>query len=140
LAWEVRHKKPSTEEFKQFGWSAWKHWQIIRETWPTLRELKMATAIPERTLQKIIKNLRPQKNEMTKEPRIVPLVFDPSRRKFSRHGAVPWRYGPRLVIGVLNEFENRLQEFPINDAERKGLRKTALLVKRAFAARLGFSR
>jgi hypothetical protein len=140
LAWETRHKKPSPEEFKQFGWSAWKHWTVIRETWPTLRELKMATAIPERVLKRTIKNLRPQKKEMTKEPRIVPLVFDPSRRKFSRHGAVPWRYGPRLVIGVLNEFVNRLQEFPIHDTERKGLRKTALLVKRAFAARLGCSR
>jgi hypothetical protein len=100
----------------------------------------LATAIPERALGKIIKNLRPQKNERTTEPRIVPLVFDPSRRKSSRHGAVPLRYGPRLVIGVLNEFLNRLPEFSIDDGERKRLRKTALLVRRAFAARLGRSR
>ena len=26
LAWESRHKKRSPEEFKLFGWSAWKHW------------------------------------------------------------------------------------------------------------------
>jgi hypothetical protein len=25
LAWEVRHKRPSPEEFKRAGWSAWKH-------------------------------------------------------------------------------------------------------------------
>jgi hypothetical protein len=140
LAWEVRHRKPSPEGFKQFGWSAWKHWQVIRETWPTLRELKMATAIPERVIEKIIKNLRPQKNETTKEPRIIPLVFDPSRGKSVRRGAVPWRYGPRLVIGVLNEFVNRLREFRIDEGERNQLRKTALLVKRAFVARLNRSR
>src|SRR5262249_40708069 len=133
-------KKPSPEEFKRFGWSAWKHRTVIRETWPTLRELKLATAIPERVLARIIKKLRPQKAEMTKEPRIVPLVFDPSRHKSSRRGTVPLRYGPRLVIAVLNELLNRLPEFPIDDGERKRLRKTALLVKRAFAARLIRSR
>jgi hypothetical protein len=130
LAWETRHKKPSPEEFKRFGWSAWKHWTVIRETWPTLRELKLATAIPERTLKKIIKSLRPRKSEIIKLP----------LRKFSRHGAVPVRYGPRLVAGVLNEFVNRLPEFPIDNEERKRLRKTAMRVKRAFAARLSRSR
>ena len=87
LAWEVRHKKPSTKKFKQFGWSAHKHRQVIRKTWPTLRELKMATAISERALQKIIKNLRPKKTETTKEPRILPRTFDASRRRFSWRGA-----------------------------------------------------
>ena len=95
----------------------------------------MATAIPERALQKIIKNLRPKKTETTKEPRILRRTFDASRRRFSWRGAVPLRYAPRLVIGVLNEFLNRLPEFPMDDHERKQLRKTALLVKRAFAAR-----
>ena len=108
---------------------------VIRKTWPTLRELKMATAISERALQKIIKNLRPKKTETTKEPRILPRTFDASRRRFSWRGAVPLRYAPRLVVGVLNEFLNRLPEFPMDDHERKQLRKTALLVKRAFAAR-----
>jgi hypothetical protein len=139
LAWEVRHKKPSPEGFKRFGWSAWKHWTVIRETWPTLRKLKLATAIPERVLRGIIKNLRPQKNEMTKEPRIVPRIFDASRREFSRRGAVPLRYGPRLVIGMLNEFLNRLPEFSMDDEERKRLRKMELRVKRAFVARLTHS-
>jgi len=41
---------------------------------------------------------------------------------------------------VLNEFVTRLLEFPIDDEERKRLRRTALLVKQAFAARLGRSR
>jgi hypothetical protein len=140
LAWEVRHKKPSPEELKRSGRSAWKPWTVIRETWPTLRELNLATAIPERVLTRIIKNLRPQKTEMTEEPRIVPRTFDASRRRFSRRGAVPLRYGPRLIVGVLNEFVDRLPEFPVDDAEGKRLRRTALLVKRAFAARLGCSR
>jgi hypothetical protein len=96
-----------------------------------LRELKLATAIPERTLQKIIKSLRPARGEIIKEP---------LRHKFSRRGAVPLRYGPRLVIGVLNEFVNRLPEFPMDDEQRNQLRKTALVVKRAFVARLNASR
>jgi hypothetical protein len=112
------------------AWEYRKRRRIIRRVWPTLRELKLATAIPERTLKKIIKRLRPKKGEIIKLP---------LRHKFSRRGALPLRYGPRLVIGVLNEFLNRLPEFPIDDAEQKRLRKTALLVKRAFAARLNAS-
>jgi hypothetical protein len=122
------------------AWEYRKRQRVIRRTWPTLRELNLATAIPERTLKKIIKNLRPQKDEMTKEPRIVPLTFDHSRRKSSRRGATPLRYGPRLIVGVLDEFMDRLLEFPIDDREQKRLRRTALLVKRAFAARWGCSR
>jgi hypothetical protein len=99
-------------------------------SWPTLRELKLATAIPERTLKKIIMGLRPKKREIVKLP---------LRHKFSRHGALPLRYGPRLIVGVLNEFVSRLPEFPIKDTEQKQLRKTALLVKRALAARSGCS-
>ena len=131
LAWETRHKKPSPEEFKEFGWSAWKHRTVIRKTWPTLRALNLATAIPERRLKKIIKSLRPRKREIIREP---------LRHKFSRRGAVPLRYGPRLVVGVLDELVNRLPEFPIDDRERNQLRKTALVVKRAFVARLNASR
>jgi hypothetical protein len=131
LAWESRHKKPSPEEFKLFGWSAWKHWLVICKTWPTLRELKLATAIPELELKKIMRDLRPKKAEIIKES---------LRHKFRRHGAMPLRYGPRLVLGVLNKLLNRLREFSIEDEEREGLRKTILSVKRAFAARLGHSR
>ena len=97
---------------------------------PTLQELNLATAIPERVIKKIIKRLRPKKGEIIKAV----------RNKFSKLGAIPLRYAPRLVIGVLNEFVTRLLEFPIDDEERKGLRRTALLVKQAFAARLGRSR
>ena len=43
LAWEYRDKK-----------------RVIRKTWPTLRELKLAMAIPERVLQKLITDLRPR--------------------------------------------------------------------------------
>jgi hypothetical protein len=130
LAWESQSKKPSPEEFKRLMWAAWKHRIVIRKTWPTLRELKLATAIPERELEKIIWDLRPKKGEIIKEP---------LRHKFSGRGAVPRRYGPRLVIGVLNELLNRLHEFLIEDNQRAGLRKTILTVKRAFAARIGHS-
>ena len=109
------------------AWEYRKRRRIIRRVWPTLRELKLATAIPERTLQKLIKSLGPARGEIIKEP---------LRHKFSRRGAVPLRYGPRLVIGVLNEFVNRLPEFPMDDEQRNQLRKTALVVKRAFVARL----
>jgi len=131
LAWESHSKKPSKEEFEGLGWSAWKHWLITRKTWPTLRELKLATAIPERQLEKIIWDLQPNKGEIVEEA---------LRHKFSGRGAVPLRYGPRLVIGVLNELLNRLQEFSIEDKEREELREIALSVKRAFAARFGRSR
>jgi hypothetical protein len=102
-----------------------------RRTWPTLRELKLATAIDERIIKKIIKRLQPKKGEILREP---------LRNKFAKRGAIPLRYGPRLVIGVLNEFVNRLRGFALEEEEQKGLRKTAFLVKRAFAARLGRSR
>jgi hypothetical protein len=131
LGWESHSKKPSNEEFERLGWSAWKHWLVTRKTWPTLRELKLATAIREPELKKIITDLRPKKGEIIKQS---------LRHKFSGCGAMPRRYGPRLVIGVLNEFVNRLSEFPIADKEREELRKTVLSVKRAFAAKLGHSR
>jgi hypothetical protein len=105
--------------------------RIVRRTLPTLRELKLATAIPEREMRRIMSDLRPKQGEIIKQP---------LRHKFSRCGAVPLRYGPRLVIGVLNELLNRLQQFSIEDEERESLRKTTLTVKRAFAARLGNSR
>ena len=131
LAWEWRHKPLSREEMKQPGWSPKPPKKMIRRTCPTLRELKLATAIPERTLKKIVKSLRPKKGEIIKEP---------LQHKFSRRGAVPLRYGPRLVIGVLNEFLKRLPEFSITDEERQSFRKMAIRVKRAFAARLNPSR
>jgi hypothetical protein len=112
------------------AWEYRKRRRLIRTTWPTLRELKLATAIPERTLKTIIKSLRPKKDE---------IVTLPFRHKFSRRGALPLRYGPRLIVGVLNAFIARLSEFPAEGVERKRLRETALLVKRAFPARLGRS-
>jgi hypothetical protein len=114
----------------RLAWEYRKQQRFIRKTWPTLRELNLATAIPERTLKKIIKSLRPRKGEIIKLP----------LRKFSRHGALPVRYGPRLVVGVLNEFLKRLPGFSIEDEEQKELRKVAIRVKRAFVARLSRSR
>jgi hypothetical protein len=95
-----------------------------RTTWPTLRELNLATAIPERTIKRIIANLRPT----ARQAEIVTIRL---RHKFSKCGAMPRRYGPRLVIGVLNEFVNRLPEFQIDNEERRRLQKTAMRIKRA---------
>jgi len=68
------------------GWLLWalawerrKRQRVIRRTWPTLRELNLATAIPERTLTKIIKRLQPKKGE---------IIRGPLRHKFSKRGAL----------------------------------------------------
>jgi hypothetical protein len=129
LAWEWR-TKPLKNPHARHWWENRKRYRVIRTTLPTLQELNLATAIPERVIKKIIKRLRPKKGEIIKAV----------RNKFSKLGAIPLRYAPPLVIGVLNEFVTRLLEFPIDDEERKRLRRTALLVKQAFAARLGRSR
>jgi hypothetical protein len=100
-------------------------------TWPTLRELKLATAIPERTIEKIIAKLRPTPAE---------IVTIPLRHTFSRRGAMPRRYGPRLVVGVLNEFVNRLPESPIANEDQKRLRKIVTHVKRSLSHRFSRSR
>jgi hypothetical protein len=130
MAWATKYYTPDAPDCVLLHGLAWenrKQRRFIRNPWPTLRELKLATAIPERTLKKIMESLGPKNGEIIKEP---------FRHKFSRGGALPLRYGPRLVVGVLNEFVNRLSEFAIDDEERERLRKTALLVKRAFVARL----
>ncbi len=64
-------------------------------TWPTLRELKLATLLPERRIEKIVAALSPNKNE------IVRIAL---RQKFRKGGAFPKRFAPRLVCGVLQEF------------------------------------
>jgi hypothetical protein len=102
-------------------------------TWPTRRELKLATAIPERTIKRSVANLRPK-------PRKAEIIKVPLRHTFSKKGAVPLRYGPRLVVRVLNDFVNRLPEFRVDNEGRKRLGKTASLVKRALIARISRSR
>lgn len=134
MSWGTKYHTPDKPDdvlLCRLAWEYRNHRRSIRRTWPTLRELKLATAIPERTLKDIITNLRPNNHEIIKEP---------LRHKFVRRGAMPLRYGPRLVGAVLNEFVKRLPEFQLGDRERKELRKIALLLKRAFAARLGCSR
>jgi hypothetical protein len=93
-------------------------------SWATLRELKLATAIPERTIKKMVADFSPRKSEIVTVRR---------RHKFTKRGACPKRYGPRLVIGILGKFVNHLSQFPIDDVERKRLRKLAMRVKRALS-------
>jgi len=131
-------------------------------TWATLRELKLATAVPERAIKKMIADLRPRKNE------IVTVAW---RHKFVKRGACPKRFGPRLIICVLNEFVKRLQDYDaaselifavacalymkhgkavllaaftsawsIERTEQVRLRKLATDVKRSLASKLGHLR
>jgi hypothetical protein len=98
-------------------------------TWPTLRELKIATAIPERTIQKVVASVR------SKEAEIVRI---PLRHKFAgiRRGAFPKRYGPRLVLAVLETFVDSLRTGAVGNESRK----TAMIVKRALTSKLSRSR
>jgi hypothetical protein len=100
-------------------------------TWPTLRELKIGTAIPERTIKKIIAKLQPKKGEV-----VTPL----RRHRFSRRGAMPKRFGPHLVVAVLDEFVKRLPDCRMEGAERERFRKIAMTVKRAIMSKLSRSR
>jgi hypothetical protein len=100
-------------------------------TWPTLRELKLATAIPERIIKKIVASSAPKKAEIVRKP---------LRHLFSKRGAPPKRYGPRLVLSVLNEFLKRLPSYSMGDAEREHARKAAMTTKRSLAAKLASSR
>jgi hypothetical protein len=102
-------------------------------TWPTLRELKLAMAIPERTIKTILANLQPT-------PTQAEIVTVPFRHKFSGGGAFPKRHGPRLIIEVLNEFVNRLPRFPVTNEDQKRLRKIAMQAKTVIASRFSRSR
>lgn len=97
-------------------------------TWPTLRDLKLATALPERRLEKIVAALSPNKNE------IVRIAL---RQRFRKGGAFPKRFAPRLVYGVLQEFLNVLSsDSSRNNAKREPAKQAALAVKRSLAARM----
>ncbi len=100
-------------------------------TWPTLRLLKLATAIPERRIKEIAASLEPEEGE----------IATPKRRHlFSKRGAFPKRYGPRLVYEVLTEFVRRLPTYSMVDAERERARKLAVRVKRSLAGKMGADR
>jgi hypothetical protein len=100
-------------------------------TWPTLFELKLATAIPQRVIEKIVAGSVPKKGE---------IVTIPLRHKVSPCGAFPKRYGPRPVMGVLGEFLKRLPNYAIEDAEREQARKVAVTAKRSLSSKLACSR
>jgi hypothetical protein len=102
-------------------------------TWATLLELALATGIRQRVIRGIIANLRPA-------PSQAEIVTTPFRHKFRSRGAVPKRYGPRLVLAVLNEFVNRLPQFPIAYEDQKRLRKIAMRTRMVIASRFSRSR
>jgi hypothetical protein len=96
-------------------------------TWPTLRELKLATAFSEKELRKIIANSRPQTSEIITSVRS------------HKRGALPKRYHPRLVLIVLEEFLRRLRDFQISSAEQQTFRGITMTVKRALTFKLSRS-
>jgi hypothetical protein len=67
-------------------------------TWTTLKELKLATALSERTIRQIIESNRPKKSELVLK--------------------TPKRFGPRLTRGVIDKFLNRLRDFEIDEKLR----------------------
>jgi hypothetical protein len=96
-------------------------------TWPTLRLLKMATAMPERTISKIISSLRPKKGE---------IATLPLHHVFSNRRAFPKRHGPRLVLGVVEAFINCLKNYPLESSQGAEYRAIAMAVKRALTSKL----
>jgi hypothetical protein len=97
-------------------------------SWPALRDLKMATAIPERALKTLIAGLCPTKGE---------IVIVERRRRFAERGAWPKRYAPRLVIGVLKEFAQQAHtRSGINHAERARMLELTTSVVRSLAGKI----
>ena len=92
------------------------------------------------TWQQQFRSERSRESSRTCEPTQAEIVAIPLRHKFRRCGAMPQRHGPRLVIGVLNEFVNRLSEFPIADEDQKRLRKIAMRARAGIASRFSRSR
>jgi len=104
-------------------------------TWPTLLDLKMATAFLEPKIKTILAKLHPKpaNGEITKPP--LRHVFT-TRGAGSKRGALPKRYHPRLVLAVINVFIRDLADYPIRDEERKCVREVAMTVKRALTQQL----
>jgi hypothetical protein len=66
-----------------------------KTTWPTRRDLSLATAIPERQIEKIVNQSRPKSSEKATLP---------LRHVRTGRGRCPIRYAPRLVLAVVREF------------------------------------
>ena len=94
-----------------------------------------------------------QLKEILDRIELPPLADIPDQEAMARLAVKRWRLpgteidfvqvrdGPRAGEYLVSaETVDRLPEFPIDDGEGKRLQKTALLVKRAFAARWGCSR
>jgi hypothetical protein len=67
-------------------------------TWATLKELKLATGLSERTIRLIIESNRPKKSELVLK--------------------TPKRFGPRLVLGVIEKFLERLLDLQMDQKTR----------------------
>ena len=97
-------------------------------TWPTLLDLKMATAMSENAIRKFIGGLAPEliKSEIVRG----------NLRRLGKGGALLKRYGPRLVLTVVDEFLKRLPNYSVEEVQRNRLRNIAMTIKRALTSKL----
>ena len=84
-----------------------------KTTWATLKELKLATGLSERTTRQIIYRHRPKKSELVAK--------------------TPRRFAPRLVLCVADEFLKRLPELEIDEKQRRDCIEAARQVRQSLA-------
>ena len=75
--------------------------------------MKLAMGLSERTIRQIIKSSRPKKSELALK--------------------TPKRFGPRLVLGVIEEFLNRLPDLEIGETQRSDCIAAARQLKQRLA-------
>ena len=140
-----RHSRALRERFvtaRNPDPTALRHLRLVKPrdptTWPTLRELKIATALSERTIKSILANLRPKPSNG--EIKKLPLRHAFTTRGYgNKRGGLPNRYHPRLVLAVINVFVRDLADYPIGDEERKRFREVAMTAKRTLTQKLATS-
>ena len=79
-------------------------------TWATLKDLKLATVLSERRIRHIINQSRPKKSELVLK--------------------TPRRFGPRLVLAVIEGFLTRLPGLEIDEEKRNDCIAAARQCKR----------
>jgi hypothetical protein len=102
-------------------------------SWPTLRTLKLAFAVPERKIKLKIRAMNPSHQEA---------VTIRLRRRFQGSGGFPMRYDPRIVLSLLEIFiaEWLPEKNYLTSNDKKRFRASAMTVKRALSSKLRPSR
>ena len=99
-------------------------------TWPTLRHLKLATAMSERTIAQVVSQLKPNPGEV----RVVSW-----RPVYQKRGHPPKRFAPRLVIGVIDFYMNDLENAPLDTQQKNALLASAARLKKSLAQKIRLS-